>query len=60
MACLTLALVTPTLAWIEHVVLQRESLMNRVDAIFDQRQADFATLREFSELASAISLVLDG
>jgi tetratricopeptide (TPR) repeat protein len=51
LACLALALVSPTFAWIEHDILQRESLMNRVGTIFDERQADFATLREFSELA---------
>jgi tetratricopeptide (TPR) repeat protein len=49
--CLVLALVGPTFAWIQHDVLQSESLMDRVGTMLDARQADFATLREFSELA---------
>ena len=49
--CLVLALVGPTFAWIQYDVLQSESLMDRVGTMLDERQADFATLREFSELA---------
>jgi tetratricopeptide (TPR) repeat protein/TM2 domain-containing membrane protein YozV len=59
LACLALALVGPTFAWIEHDVLQSESLMNRVGTMFDERQADFATLREFSELAPEFEEVSD-
>jgi len=43
--------VGPTFAWIQYDVLQSESLMDRVGTMLDERQADFATLREFSELA---------
>ena len=49
-ACLALALVVPAFAWIQYDVLQSEPLMDRVGTILDERQADFATLREFSEL----------
>ncbi len=49
-ACLALALVVPAFAWIQHDVLQSEPLMDRVGTMLDERQADFATLREFSEL----------
>ena len=50
-ACLVLALAGPTFAWIQHDVLQSEPLMDRVGTMLDERQVDFATLREFSELA---------
>ncbi len=50
-ACLILALVGPTFAWIQHDALRSEPLMNRVGTTLDERQSDFATLREFSELA---------
>jgi tetratricopeptide (TPR) repeat protein len=50
-ACLALALVGPAFAWIQHDLLRSESLMDRVGTMLDERQADFATLREFSELA---------
>lgn len=50
-ACLLLALTVPALAWIQHDILQSESLMERVGTILDERQVDFATLREISELA---------
>jgi len=49
--CLALALAGPALAWVQHDVLQSEPLTNRVGTMLDERQADFATLREFSELA---------
>ena len=51
LACLALALAGPTLAWIQNDVLQSEPLMDRVATMLDERQSDFATLREFSELA---------
>ena len=51
LACLALALVGPTFAWIQYDVLQSEPLMDRVGTMLDERQSDFATLREFSELA---------
>ncbi len=50
-ACLLLALAGPTFAWLQHDVLQSEPLMDRVGTMLDERQVDFATLREFSELA---------
>lgn len=50
-ACLLLSLAGPTFAWIQHDVLQSEPLMDRVGNMLDERQVDFATLREFSELA---------
>ena len=51
-ACLSLALVGPTFAWIQHDFLRSEPLMDRVGTMLDERQADFATLREFSELSA--------
>jgi len=59
LACLALAAVGPTLAWIQHDVLKSEPLMNRVGTMFDERQSDFATLREFSELAPEFEEVSD-
>jgi len=50
-ACLVLALAGPTFAWVQHDVLQSEPLMDRVGTMLDERQSDFATLREYSELA---------
>jgi len=50
-ACLLLALAGPTFVWIQHDVLQSEPLMDRVRTMLDERQVNFATLREFSELA---------
>ena len=49
-ACLALALVGPTFVWIQHDVLQSEPLMDRVGTMLDERQVDFASLREYSEL----------
>jgi tetratricopeptide (TPR) repeat protein len=51
LGCLVLASVPPTLAWVQNDVLRSEPLMNRVTTVLDERQMDFATLREFSELA---------
>ncbi len=49
-ACLVLALVAPTLAWVQADELQQPQLTTRVGAILDERQADFSILREFSAL----------
>ncbi len=51
LACLLLAVTGPTLAWVQNVVLSSEPLAGRVGTMLDDRQSDFATLREFSELA---------
>jgi tetratricopeptide (TPR) repeat protein len=56
-ACLALALAGPTFAWIQKNVLQSEPLMNRVGTMLDERQSDFADLREFSELATELEEV---
>jgi hypothetical protein len=59
LACLTLALAGPTLAWVQHDVLKSEPLMDRVGTILDERQSDFATLREYSELTADLDDVAD-
>jgi len=59
LGCLALAMATPTLAWIQHDVLRSEPLMSRVGTLLDERQADFATLREFSELTADLDGVAD-
>jgi tetratricopeptide (TPR) repeat protein len=59
LGCLTLAMAGPTLAWIQRDVLQSEPLMNRVGTMLDERQAEFATLREFSELTADLDDVAD-
>jgi tetratricopeptide (TPR) repeat protein len=53
-ACLTLALVSPAFSWIQLHILQSAPLKNRVGTMLDERQADFATLREYSELAAEL------
>jgi tetratricopeptide (TPR) repeat protein len=57
LTCLALALVVPTLSWIQHDVLHSEPLMSRVGTMLDERQSDFATLREFSELSAELEEV---
>jgi len=59
LGCVTLALAGPALAWIQHDVLHSEPLMNRVGTMLDERQTDFATLREFSELTPDLDGVAD-
>ena len=49
-ACAVLALVAPTLAWVQADALQYPPLTIRVGTILDERQVDFSTLREFSNL----------
>ena len=56
-ACLVLAMVVPTFAWIQNDLLQSQPLMYRVGAMLDERQTDFATLREFSEIAGELEEV---
>jgi tetratricopeptide (TPR) repeat protein len=58
-ACLALAMAGPTLAWVQQALLQSEPLMHRVGTMLDERQSDFATLREFSELAVDLEEVSD-
>jgi len=48
--CLVLALVSPTLAWVQHQKLRSPQLTTRVGTILDQRQLDFSTLGEFANL----------
>jgi len=50
-ACLALALAGPSLAGVQHDILRSEPLTDRVGTMLDERQSDFATLREYSELA---------
>jgi len=59
LACLVLALAGPTLAWVQGDVLRSEPLMTRVGTMLDERQSDFATLREFSELQVDLEEVAD-
>jgi tetratricopeptide (TPR) repeat protein len=59
LACLVLALAGPTLAWVQGDVLRSEPLMSRVGTMLDERQSDFATLREFSELQADLEEVAD-
>ena len=49
-ACMMLALVAPTLAWVQANELWQPRLTTRVSAILDERQADFSILREFAAL----------
>ncbi len=49
-ACVVLALLAPTLAWLQADALQYPPLTIRVGGILDERQVDFSTLREFSNL----------
>jgi tetratricopeptide (TPR) repeat protein len=49
-ACLVLALVSPTLAWVQHQKLRSPQLTTRVANVLDERQIDFSTLGEFSNL----------
>ncbi len=49
-ACLVLALVGPALGWVQGFLLRGPNLVTRVGAMLDERQIDFATLREFSDL----------
>jgi tetratricopeptide (TPR) repeat protein len=59
LGCLALALAGPTLAWIQRAVLKSEPLMARVGTMLDERQSDFATLREFSELMADLDDIAD-
>jgi tetratricopeptide (TPR) repeat protein len=58
-ACLVLAFAGPALAWVQREVLQLEPLMSRVGTMLDERQSDFGTLREFSDLGSELDEVPD-
>jgi tetratricopeptide (TPR) repeat protein len=49
-ACAVLALVAPTLAWVQADGLQYPPLKIRVGTLLDERQVDFSTLREVSNL----------
>jgi tetratricopeptide (TPR) repeat protein len=59
LGCLILALAVPILTWIQHDLLRSEPLMNRVGTMLDERQADYGTLREFSELTADLDDVAD-
>ena len=59
LVCLLLAFAGPTLAWVQHDVLHPEQLTSRVGTILDERQSDFATLREFLELGAELEDVAD-
>jgi tetratricopeptide (TPR) repeat protein len=49
-ACLALAFISPTLAWVQHQKLRSPQLPTRVGTILDERQLDFSTLAEFAHL----------
>ena len=52
--CVVLALVAPTLAWVQTDALKYPPLTTRVGTILDERQADFSILREFSNLETEL------
>ena len=58
-ACLTLAFVPPAFVWVQQRLLRGDQLMGRVATVLDERQADFSTLREFSELETDLEDVPD-
>jgi hypothetical protein len=49
-ACLVLAFVIPALEWMRADLLKRPPVSSRVETMLEERQVDFATLHEFSEL----------
>jgi len=53
-ACLMLAMIEPTLAWIQHSELRSLELIERVSTALDERKADFSTLGEFSDLEAEL------
>jgi len=59
LVCLLMAFAGPTLAWVQHDIPHTEQLTSRVGTMLDERQSDFATLREFSELAGELEDVAD-
>jgi tetratricopeptide (TPR) repeat protein len=59
LACLAMAFAVPTLAWVQHEFLHAETLASRVATTLDERQSDFGTLREFSDLAAELEDVSD-
>jgi len=53
-ACVVLALVAPTLAWVQADMLQYSPLTTRVGRVLDERQVDFSILREFSNFEAEL------
>jgi hypothetical protein len=49
-ACLVLALIEPTLAWIQHDSLKDLEFVDRVGTMLDERQVNFSTLGEYADL----------
>ena len=48
--CLVLALVGPALGWMQDGLLHGPRLIDRVGTMLDERQVDFAALRQFSDI----------
>ncbi len=59
LACLVMALSVPTLAWVQHEFFHVDSLADRIGTALEERQSDFGTLREFSDLAQELEDVSD-
>ncbi len=53
-ACMVLAFVAPTLAWVQADALQYPPLTTRVGTVLDERQVDFSILREFSNVETEL------
>jgi hypothetical protein len=53
-ACLMLALIGPTLAWVQHDILKSLDFIDRVGTMLDERQMDFSTLGEYSDLETEL------
>ena len=53
-ACLMLALIGPTLAWVQHDALKSLEFIDRVGTMLDERQLDFSTLGEYADLETEL------
>jgi hypothetical protein len=53
-ACLLLALIEPTLAWVQHDALRSLDFTDRVSTMLDERQLDFSTLGEYADLEAEL------
>ena len=54
-ACVVLALIGPVLSWVQGRVLRSSSIMDRVSVVLEERQMDFATLREFANFEPVLA-----
>ena len=53
-ACLVLAMIEPTLGWVQHSGLKSLELIERVGTALDERKADFSTLGEYADLETEL------